>query len=189
MDARDKAQFAGRIRSCAEQLGQEGVGALGVLYDLTAPRLIRYAGTLTRHQDDAEDAVQAALVKIALKPRFLAEANFPWAYFLRVVRNEALAITRRRKSLKVVSTLVQARNDEVRNYEDEEMKQCVRSAISKLPSEQAEVVVLKIWEDMTFAEIGDVLGESPNTAASRYRYAMGKLSQSLQRFAREMLYD
>jgi RNA polymerase sigma-70 factor (ECF subfamily) len=189
VDAREKAQFAGRIRSCAEQLGQEGATALAPLYDLTAPRLLRYAFTVTRHQDDAEDAVQAALVKIALKPRFLADAGFPWAYLLRIVRNEALAITRRRKSLLVVATLVEARNDEPASYEDEEIKLSIRAAVSKLPREQAEVVVLKIWEEMTFSEIGTVLGESPNTAASRYRYAMAKLSQTLRRYSREMLYD
>ena len=40
--------------------------------------------------------------------------------------------------------------------------------------------MLKIWEGLTFAEIAEVLDESPNTAASRYRYALQKLSQSLQ---------
>jgi len=47
-------------------------------------------------------------------------------------------------------------------------------------------VVLKIWEGMTFAEIAHVLGESPNTAASRYRYALQKLSQYLQPLAEEV---
>ncbi len=56
-------------------------------------------------------------------------------------------------------------------------------AVSQLPPEQAEVVVLKIWEGFTFAEIADLIGESPNTAASRYRYALEKLSRSLQRLA------
>jgi RNA polymerase sigma-70 factor (ECF subfamily) len=49
-------------------------------------------------------------------------------------------------------------------------------------------LVLKIWEGMTFAEIAEVLGESPNTAASRYRYALQKLSQHLQPLAEEGTY-
>jgi len=40
--------------------------------------------------------------------------------------------------------------------------------------------VLKIWEDMTFAEIASVLDESPNTVASRYRYALQKLDNYLR---------
>jgi len=56
----------------------------------------------------------------------------------------------------------------------------VREAVATLPPSQSEVIVLKIWEGLTFAEIAEVLDESPNTAASRYRYALQKLSQSLQ---------
>jgi RNA polymerase sigma-70 factor (ECF subfamily) len=58
--------------------------------------------------------------------------------------------------------------------------------LQKLPPAQSEVVVLKIWEGMTFAEIGEVLGESPNTAASRYRYALQKLTHFLQPLADEV---
>ena len=186
MDAREKAQFSGRIRNCARQLGQQGVAALGPLYDLTAPRLVRYAYMLTRNHADAEDAVQAAMVKIALKPRALSAARFPWAYFLKVVRNEALGIARRRKAIHVLSSLVEACSGPAAAFHDAEIKQCVQSAMQKLPPAQAEVVVLKIWEDMTFIEIGEILGESSNTAASRYRYAMAKLSHLLRRLSHEV---
>jgi RNA polymerase sigma-70 factor (ECF subfamily) len=61
----------------------------------------------------------------------------------------------------------------------QESHRAVWMALSTLPTEQAEVVVLKIWEDMTFAEIGKVLDVSTFTAASRYRYAMKKLTYKL----------
>ena len=48
-------------------------------------------------------------------------------------------------------------------------------AEKQLPAEQREVVHLKVWEGMTFQEIADLTGESLNTAASRYRYAIEKL--------------
>ncbi len=188
VDAREKAQFSGRIRNCATQLAQQGVAALGPLYDLTAARLVRYAYTLTRNFDDAEDAVQASMVKIAVNPGLLSEARYPWAYFLKVVRNEALSIARRRKVVHVLSSLVEACGEPERGFDDAEMKRSVRSAIQKLPRPQAEVVVLKIWEEMTFVEIGEILGESSNTAASRYRYAIGKLTQSLRKFASEVVH-
>ena len=43
----------------------------------------------------------------------------------------------------------------------------VWKALRRVPPRQAEVVILKIWEEMTFAEIGRVLDKSPNTVASR----------------------
>ena len=57
----------------------------------------------------------------------------------------------------------------------------IQAALAKLPPEQAEVVVLKIYQDMTFGEIGAVLEVSPDTAASRYRYALEKLRRILAR--------
>ena len=52
--------------------------------------------------------------------------------------------------------------------------------MERLPDEQREVVILKIWNELTFAEIATVLEISQNTAASRYRYALGALKKSLQ---------
>ena len=51
----------------------------------------------------------------------------------------------------------------------------VRRALARLSDEQREVVVLKVWGGLTFEEIGEQLSISPNTAASRWRYAMEAL--------------
>jgi RNA polymerase sigma-70 factor (ECF subfamily) len=186
VDIHESSEFADHVRFCAERLAEQGVGALGGLYDATASRLVRYASTLTRQRDDAEDAVQAALVRIALRPGLLAKARFPWAYLLKITRNEALNIVRRRRPMRSLS------RPDARIWCDapphglDEIHQLVRLALRKLPPTQAEVVVLKIWEEMTFAEVGEILGQSPNTAASRYRYALQKLSQHLHSVGEEV---
>ncbi len=153
---------------------------LGALFDLTSVRLVRFATTITRQQQDAEDAVQAVLVRVADRPHFLVSAACPWSYLLRMVRNEALTIQRKRRRLMLLSNLsdllTRHRVDEA---EREEEYRSVWRALRRLPREQSEVVVLKIWEEMTFAQIGDVLEISANTAASRYRYAMEKLANRL----------
>ena len=189
MDTYEKAQFLTQIRRCAQDLGRLGVIALGPLYDLTATRLVRYAVALTRNQDDAEDALQAAMVRIALKPRALAGARQPWAYFLRVVRNEALNITRRKRPSQLLEAWVESGENGSPLFDESELKHSVQAALRKLPPAQSEVVVLKVWEEMTFAEIAQVLGESPNTVASRYRYALEKLTGHLQPLCDEVLYD
>jgi RNA polymerase sigma-70 factor, ECF subfamily len=172
--------FSDRVKTCADRMAESGVSALGGLFDLTSQRLVRYAATITRNQHDAEDAVQAALVRVAAQSHFLTDADAPWPYLLRMVRNEALQIIRRKKRwslLANLSDLLTGRS--VDELEQEESHRAVWSALRTLPGEQAEVVVLKIWEEMTFAEIGKVLEVSTFTAASRYRYAMLKLTQKL----------
>jgi RNA polymerase sigma-70 factor, ECF subfamily len=51
----------------------------------------------------------------------------------------------------------------------------LRESLATLPHEQREIIALRIDGELTFAEIAAMLGISPNTAASRYRYALEKL--------------
>lgn len=179
-----------RVRECTGRLAIAGVDALGALFDLTSHRLVRFAVTLTRNQHDAEDCVQTVLVRVAGDPVLLNSVDSPWAYLLRMVRNEALLVGRRKRTrpmLGDVTDLVTlCRVDEL---EREETHREVWSALRTLPSEQAEVVVLKIWEEMTFAQIGQILDTSPNTAASRYQYALAKLTKRLLPTRREVHRD
>lgn len=178
--------YAIQFRRCADDLREQGVAALAELYDFAAPRLVRYAVTLTRNQHDAEDALQAAFVRIARRPELLAAAEYPWPYLLRVVRNESIQILRKRRSQP--PTDIPSVGAVHAEFGQQEVAESVRHAINQLPPMQAEVVVLKIWENMTFAQIGAVLGTSPNTAASRYRYALEKLTPMLQPHDAEMLH-
>lgn len=63
--------------------------------------------------------------------------------------------------------------------ENQEAADLVEVALGKLPEEQREVVVLKVWAGLTLQQIGDSLGVSPNTAASRYRYAIAALRRDI----------
>ncbi len=173
--------YSERVRQSAASISESGAAALSALYDLTATRLVRLATTITRNQHDAEDAVGAALLRVADDPHLLVRANHPWAYLLRMVRNEALLILRRKKRwsfIDNISDLLSRRS--VDQLEQEDTHRAVWMALRNLPVEQSEVVVLKIWEELTFAEIAEILSVPPATAASRYRYGLEKLAAQLQ---------
>ena len=53
----------------------------------------------------------------------------------------------------------------------------LEAALRELPEEQREVVLLRVWGEMTLGEAAQVLAVPLNTAASRYRYAVAKLRQ------------
>lgn len=188
MEVPGSTEWSASLADCARQFAGGDVSALARLFDLTASRLLRYAQTLTRSRDDAEDAVQAAIVRMARNPQSLAVVQMPWAYLLRMVRNECLRLMARRRPT------VELGDDHGCCPPAESPLSCheqqaeVQSALRRLPGEQAEVVMLKIWEGLTFQEIAAVTGESPNTVASRYRYALTKLECSLRRLASEVGY-
>ncbi len=174
--------FTNRVCECTSRLALHGVDALGSLFDLTSDRLVRLAVAITRNQHDAEDCVQTILVRIVHRPALITSTLSPWPYLLRMVRNEALLVGRRRRARRVCSgiiDLVTRRN--VDELELEDTHRQVWAALRSLPTEQAEVVVLKIWEGLTFNEISQILEISANTVASRYQYAITKLSKRLGR--------
>ena len=185
-------RFSESVQACANRLVRCPAGGLTELFDLTSMRLVRYATTLLRNQHDAEDVVQAVLARVADEPRRLSRAQNAWGYLLQMTRNEALMLVRRRRRCTSVGSLgdcidgddlnVRRRVDEV---EQQELHRNIWLAIREIPVEQAEVVVLRIWEGMTFLQISQLLDVSANTVASRYQYAISKLGQKLSKLVEE----
>ena len=62
---------------------------------------------------------------------------------------------------------------------DDETRAQLEKSLKELPAKFSEVILMKIWGDRTFAEIGEILEISQNTAASRYRYGLEALKKSL----------
>ena len=56
---------------------------------------------------------------------------------------------------------------------------CMQHLVDELPEEQREVVVMRIYGDMSFKEISDITGVSINTALGRMRYALINLRRMI----------
>jgi RNA polymerase sigma-70 factor (ECF subfamily) len=143
-----------------------------------APGLLLFARQWVRSTADAEDVVQEAFVKFWRRNHNID--NRPLLYA--TVRSIALDFLRRdsrrsRRESDAVSGTEQVIQPQFDTVDDSQ--RALVSAIEDLPNEQREVLVMKIWNELTFAEIGIVLGISQNTAASRYRYALAALKKNL----------
>jgi RNA polymerase sigma-70 factor (ECF subfamily) len=160
----------------SDQLGRErpATDALALLYDRFAPALYRTACGLLGSAADAEDVVHDVFVALARGRAQLPAIINARSYLFVALRRMVVRRTVRRSPGPLPDDMPDTRKPPER---DEHLDQ----ALARLPAEQREVVVLKIDGDLTFAELADVLGISPNTAASRYRYAMEKLRADLER--------
>ena len=147
------------------------------------PALVLFARQWAPAQSDAEDIVQDAFIRFW---RARGSTNPETAYLFACVRTSALdwlrSRTRRARREKDAAGLKPLFAEPVfeRFPEDEEWRAAVERKLSELPSEQREVLVLKLWGSLTFREIGQALNIPQDTAASRYRYALDFLRRNLE---------
>lgn len=145
-----------------------------MLYDEWNERFMLFARQQSRSFADAEDILQEAFVRIWSKRDLFPKVE-PGLVFTQIRR---VAIDQSRKQ--------QRREKREARYADTQDPWFLpatgpaewgdlESVLRKLPPEQQEVLVLKIWGDQTFEAIGKALEISPNTAASRYRYGLEQL--------------
>ena len=119
--------------------------------------------------------MQEAFYRLARGARRDGARVLTFPYAARVVRNECYSVLRRRKRIADDESIVEA----AAPGSSEEERLLVNRALVSLPAEQREVVHLRVFEGMTFQEIADHVGLNPNTAASRYRYALTALRKAL----------
>lgn len=157
-------------------LEPDDIGAWATrLYDTCAAELLLYGRALGLGHAEAEDVLHdtfQALLHLTDAPR---EPRF---YLVRAFRNRALNHRRslwRRLARELESKRWFESSPEVSPDED-----AAQRALTRLPREQREVIVLKLWHHLTFERIGELLGISPNTAAGRYRYGLNKLRQQVK---------
>lgn len=149
------------------------------LYDEHSRAVYAFLLTLTRDPEIASDLLQDIWVKLAHQPGLMLQARVPRSFLFRLAHNVFVDFHRRNRSRHLrhqrlaedTSDLFESPADP----EEAEFRRQLSDALAKLPPEQRSVLHLKIWERLTFDAIGMALDIKPNTAASRYRYAINKL--------------
>lgn len=150
-------------------------------------KLVLFALRWANDRTEAEDWVQEGMVR--LWKRF-ESVESPVLYLYRCVRTIAMDSIRQRKARQRRETsFFQYHPRKYAEFQSElEGQEWVRSvelAMRRLPAEQSEVVTLKIWSQLTFAEIAKVTQTPIGTVASRYRYALKSLKPLLSENAVE----
>jgi RNA polymerase sigma factor (sigma-70 family) len=149
-----------------------------VCFSELGPGLVLFARQWVRSRADAEDIVQDAFVKFWRRNHNVENRGLLYA----AVRSAALDLIRRdsRRARREAEALSGTDGSVEPQFEIEnEFERNLFLAVDRLPREQREVLVMKIWDELTFAEIGEALQISQNTAASRYRYALAALRKNL----------
>ncbi len=154
------------------------------LYERHGERLYKYLVFRLGSAEDAEDVLQETFCRFA---RYTVRWKLVWdprGFVFRVARNEVNRFLRRKFGRRKGESMIQAGvasgfSATFTAPEEPSLALLLRQA-DELPAEQKEVVFLKVFEGLTFKEIGSACGVSANTAASRYRYGIEKLRDAME---------
>ena len=144
-----------------------------------APKLLLFARQQSRCEADAHELVQDAIVE-AWRAQANGGATPAPALVFRLIRCRAIDLARRNERRQNREAAAQAETGQAwfaPEIEDRERARRLQAALARLPESQRDVVTLKIWGELTFAEIAATLDIPANTAASRYRYALEELRE------------
>ncbi len=156
---------------------------LDQLYDRYAGPLYRFALALLGSPEDAEDAVQEVFVRMARQSSRVERVANLKCYLLTATRNAAYGLLRKKQTRDRLFEMIRADVASTPLSEPGRTaprRDALRRAFAELPVEQMEVLVLKVFDEMTFAEVAKMVGTSLNTVASRYRYGIEKLRKALE---------
>ena len=145
------------------------------LYREHGPALLLFAQAVTGERGRAQDAVHQVFLKL-LEKGSLSQVAEKKAYLFACVRNAALNEGKLQNRNAPLGPDAAWFSPVDRDHAGE---QNLRRALQALPDDQRQVMVLHVWGEMTFLQISNLLDLSSNTVASRYRYALAKLRDSM----------
>jgi RNA polymerase sigma-70 factor (ECF subfamily) len=156
--------------------------AFAAVYDRFAARLFAVATTMTGSATEAEDIVHDLFVDLATHRQRFARVTDLDAYLFTTLRHAVSRHWRRCSIHRKAVDRIQREHAREATYTDQPAPdEALAAALAALPASQREVISLKIDGGLTFAEIAGVTNTRPNTAASRYRYALSQLRRLLTR--------
>ena len=148
------------------------------IFRATAAPLVLYARQWL-DRGEAEDVVQEAFIRL-LEQRHMPENARAWLF--RCVRNGAISRQRaHQRRRRREQQLAQTRSDWFLPDADAALNAAaVQDALQHLPPDQREIVVLRIWGQMTLQEIADLTGIAMSTVHRQYQSALVQMRRAME---------
>ena len=166
--------------------------ALEVLINRHNQKIISFIYSKVRDRDVAEDIFQDTFIKVIKtlkRGSYSEEGKFlPWV--MRIAHNLIIDHFRKNKRMPKFEgsedfNIFSVIKDDKLNIEKQMIKDQIDSdltyLIDELPDDQREVLIMRIYKDMSFKEIAENTDVSINTALGRMRYALINLRKIVER--------
>lgn len=156
------------------------IEALEEAYRLHGALLFSVARSILANDEDAEDCVHDALLRVWKGESYRLERGNLRAFLVVCVRNEALSRRRAEvRHLRIEQKLVADEGYEEPEIRDHVELEALRRSLGDLPDEQREAIELAYYQGLSHAQIALKLNIPLGTVKGRISLAMRKLRTSL----------
>jgi RNA polymerase sigma-70 factor (ECF subfamily) len=161
--------------------------AFGRLYERYVDRIYNYVYYRTGNAEDAEDLTARIFFRAMQHIGNYHDRGLPFSAWLYRIAHNLVANWHRDRSRRKIISL-----DDITQWQAPEKgpefvtqlmedKDALLSAIRRLPAERQELLILKFVEQLSNAEIGDIMGRSEGAIKSLYHRTLLALRDDLQR--------
>ena len=165
--------------------------SLSILINRHQSKIYAFIYSKLSDRDLADDVFQDTFIKVikTLKSKLYNEEGKFLSWVMRIAHNLIIDHYRKNKRMPLLReteefSIFSLISDKSLNVEQALISYQVESDVQKiieaLPSDQKEVVMLRIYQDLSFKEISDLTGVSINTALGRMRYALQNLRKVIE---------
>ncbi len=166
--------------------------ALATLIKRHQSKIYGFIYSKVSDRDISDDIFQDTFIKVikTLKSNsYNEEGKFlPWV--MRIAHNLIVDHFRRTKKMPMLReteefSIFSIISDDVPNIEarliTRQVERDLQNLIQELPEDQREVLIMRMYQDLSFKEISDITGVSINTALGRMRYALMNLRKIIDK--------
>src|ERR1700730_4598426 len=153
MDANERENYRAAIHGDQE--------AFEMIIRTQSRELFAIAYGILQNREEAEDAVQDALVKACNSRRRVRDPEKLPAWLCMITRHRALDVFRRRRAVPLPSGVTESLVGETNsntNTSDELLDRQLQSALTALPELHRSVLLLRYFEEMDYQSIEKLLG-------------------------------
>lgn len=162
---------------------EDGEAAFRLIYERYASRLYAYCARILGSRDAAKDAFQETFVRFYQKAILFDMGMRVAPYLYTIARNLCVSTIRARKH--TVSVDEYTLQDEDCAFEQTERSSLVRLAIDLLPLEYREPLILREYNDISYADIAEILSIPVSTVKIRIYRAKEKMRTILAPYFNE----
>ncbi|MBM4160655.1 MAG: RNA polymerase sigma factor [Ignavibacteria bacterium] len=166
-----------------EQLRRGSSGAFTQLYHRYKHKLYAYCYRMVGNAESTEDVVQETFLKIHRGIQSVKQPQHFRTWIFSVARNEALTHLRRTRHLEDLegeAETVWDHNDPLEQLAERETTEFIQHYLGLLQPYYRELLVLREYEQLSYAEIAEITGITENAVKSALFKARKALAEKLE---------